>query len=67
MVRRGDSQRADRFGWFGGMANFAAIWATELAMLPSLDVAPPVTDDNPKTVAVDALHHAIYAVAADLV
>ena len=54
-------------GWPATLLHFAAIWATELTMLPSLDVAPPVTDENPKDVAIDALHHAVYAVAAGLV
>jgi hypothetical protein len=54
-------------GWPATLLHFAAIWATELTMLPLLDVAPPVTDEEPKDVAIDALHHAVYAVAAGLV
>ncbi|QDK79522.1 hypothetical protein EXU85_13275 [Spirosoma sp. KCTC 42546] len=54
-------------GWPATLLHFAAIWATELTMLPSLDVAPPITEEKPKDVAIDALHHAVYAVAAGLV
>jgi len=54
-------------GWQATLLHFAAIWATELTMLPSLDVAPPVTEEEPKAVAIDAFHHAVYAVAAGLV
>lgn len=54
-------------GWPATLLHFAAIWATELTMLPSLDVAPPVTEEEPKAIAIDALHHAVYAVAAGLV
>ncbi len=48
-------------------AHFASVWGTSLVMLPSLDVAPPVTEEPPKAIAIDALHHAAYAVAAGLV
>jgi hypothetical protein len=48
------------------MVHFGAIWATELIMLPKYDAAPPVNEQEPKTVAIDALHHAVYAVAAGL-
>lgn len=54
-------------GWPATLLHFAAIWATELTMLPSLDVAPPVTEEEPKAIAIDAFHHAVYAVAAGLV
>lgn len=49
------------------MLHFAAIWGTALIMEPGLKVAPPVTEWKPKTLAVDALHHAIYATVAGLV
>ncbi|HEV7349958.1 hypothetical protein [Telluribacter sp.] len=48
-------------------AHFAAVWGTELVMLPSLDVAPPVTEEAPEAIATDALHHAVYAITAGLV
>jgi hypothetical protein len=48
------------------LIHFGAIWATELVMLPKYDAAPPVNEQEPKSVAIDALHHAVYAVAAGL-
>jgi hypothetical protein len=30
-------------------------------MLPALDVAPPAWEQGPKELAIDALHHAVYA------
>jgi hypothetical protein len=48
------------------LVHFGAIWATELLMLPKYNVAPPVNEQAPKSVAVDALHHAVYAVAAGI-
>jgi hypothetical protein len=35
-------------------------------MLPSLGVAPPFWRWGAKEVAIDALHHAVYAVATDV-
>jgi len=32
-------------------------------MLSALDVAPPPWESEPKEIAVDAFHHAVYAVA----
>jgi len=48
------------------LVHFGAIWATELIMLPKYDAAPPVDEQEPKSLAIDALHHAVYAVAAGL-
>jgi hypothetical protein len=44
-------------------AHFAAVWGSELAMLPALDVAPPPWESEPKEIAIDAFHHAVYAIA----
>lgn len=44
-------------------AHMAAVWGTELVMLPALDVAPPVTKWGAKELGVDWFHHAVYAVA----
>ncbi|MFD1255493.1 hypothetical protein ACFQ3S_01685 [Mucilaginibacter terrae] len=49
------------------LVHFGAIWATELIMLPKYDAAPPVDEQEPKSLAIDALHHAVYAVATGLV
>jgi hypothetical protein len=53
-------------GMDGGKAtatHFAAVWGSELAMLPALDVAPPPWESEPKEIAIDAFHHAVYAIA----
>ena len=38
-------------------------WGSAQAMLSALDVAPPPWESEPKEIAVDAFHHAVYAVA----
>ncbi len=53
-------------GWKATVIHFAAIWGTEMVMLPSLDIAPPATEENAKTISIDGLHHAVYAIAAGL-
>lgn len=53
-------------GWKATLVHFGAIWGTEMVMLPSLDLAPPATEEDAKTLSIDALHHAVYAVAAGL-
>lgn len=47
-------------------AHFAAVWGSELVMLPALDVAPPITEWSAAEVGVDAAHHLVYAVATSL-
>lgn len=54
-------------GWPATLAHFVAIWGTAQVMLPSLNVSPPITDEEPKAIGIDVLHHAVYAVAAGLV
>lgn len=44
-------------------AHFGAIWSAELSMLPTLGVAEPPTEWDAKELALDALHHAVYAAA----
>jgi hypothetical protein len=48
-------------------AHWAAIWGTEMIMLPSLKVAPPVKEWGGKEIAKDGLMHVVYAVAAGTV
>jgi hypothetical protein len=48
------------------LAHFAAIWGSSMIMLPALKVAPPVTEEKPGQIAIDALHHAVYATATGL-
>ncbi len=47
--------------------HFIIIWSTELIMLPSLRVAPPITRQKPKAVLTDAFHHMVYALTAGYV
>jgi len=47
--------------------HFATIYSTALIMPSSLEVAPPLKEWSAKEFLVDALHHAVYAVAAGLV
>lgn len=54
-------------GWPATVVHFGAVWGTSLIMLPKNDASKPVTDQEPKDIAIDALHHAVYAVAAGLV
>ena len=46
--------------------HFAAIWGGAQAMLPALDVAPPPWKSPPEEIAIDAFHHAVYAVATGI-
>jgi hypothetical protein len=49
------------------LAHFAAIWGTSMIMLPAFKAAPPVTEEDPQAIAIDGLHHAVYALTAGLV
>jgi hypothetical protein len=49
------------------MGTWAAIWGTEQAMLPALIDSPPLSEQEPKTVAIDVAHHAVYAVVTTAV
>jgi len=44
-------------------AHFAAVWGSAQVMLPALEVAPPVWESPPQETAIDAFHHAVYALA----
>ncbi|MGH3871247.1 MAG: hypothetical protein ACRDSR_06955 [Pseudonocardiaceae bacterium] len=46
--------------------HFAAVWGGGLVMLPALDVAPPTSEMEASELAIDALHHLVYAVATGL-
>ena len=48
-------------------AHFAAVWGTALTIEPKLDIAPPITKWKPKDIAIDILHHAVYATVAGIV
>ena len=54
-------------GFPAAISHFTMVWGTSLVMLPNLDLAPPVNQEKPKTMLVDIIHHAVYALAAGLV
>ena len=47
-------------------AHGGALWGSEQVMLPALGVAPPLWKLGAVEVAVDALHHLVYTVAASV-
>ena len=54
-------------GWLATGAHFVLVWVTALLLLPGLKVTPPVREWGAKWIAIDALHHAVYALAVGLV
>lgn len=63
---RGGLGYAGLAGPLAAAAHLATVWAAELVMLPKLGVAPPATKWGSKEVAVDWMHHAVYAVATSV-
>ncbi len=49
------------------LAHFSAVWGWSMVMLPIFKASPPVTEQDPKAVAIDGFHHAVYAITAGLV
>jgi len=47
-------------------AHFGAVWGSEQVMLPALDVTPPLTEWGTQEIAIDALHHLVYATATGM-
>lgn len=54
-------------GVTAAIVHFGAIWGTSIIILPTFNASPPITEDDPKAIAIDGLHHAIYAATAGLV
>ncbi len=48
------------------IAHFATVWGAALAILPAADAAKPITEWSTEEIAIDILHHALYAAAAGL-
>jgi len=46
------------------LAHFAAIWGSALIILPKYNAAKPINEEEPQAIAIDVLHHAVYATAA---
>lgn len=47
-------------------AHFVAVYGSEQVMLPALEAAPPIWESGMTEAAIDALHHAVYALATSL-
>ena len=47
--------------------HLATVWGGEMLMLPVLKVAPPITKENPKDIAVEGVHMFVYAFITGLV
>jgi hypothetical protein len=47
-------------------AHLGAVWGNEQIMLPALEVTPPLTEWGVEKIAIDALHHLVYATATGL-
>jgi hypothetical protein len=47
-------------------AHGAAVWGSAQVTLPALDVAPPVVFWPKREIAIDLLHHAVYALATGI-
>ena len=54
-------------GMIATAIHYVSIFGGKSIMLPALKVAKPVTEQEPKTVAIGALHHLVYAVTAGVV
>jgi hypothetical protein len=48
------------------VAHGAAVWGSAQIALPALDIAPPAVFWPKQDIAIDALHHAVYAIATGL-
>jgi hypothetical protein len=65
-VARGLADAAGLEGTRATAVHFGAVWGSEQIMLPALGVAPPFWRWGTKEVAIDALHHLVYAGATSL-
>lgn len=54
-------------GPWASAAHFLAVWTTQLVMLPAMNLTKPATEQEPAETAIDAFHHAVYALATGLV
>jgi hypothetical protein len=48
------------------LSHFAAVWGSELVMLPALGVAPPPWKQPLSAIGTDAFHHLVYAAATSV-
>jgi len=66
-VMRGLLSMAGLKGFAATSFHLASIWGTAVNIQPKLDIAPPLSEWEPKDIAIDILHHAVYAIVAGLV
>ena len=66
-VMRGLLSMAGIRGFAATSLHLASIWGTAVNIQPKLDIAPPLSEWEPKDIAIDILHHSVYAIAAGLV
>jgi hypothetical protein len=65
-VVRGLLDAAGLPAWKATAAHGAAVWGSAQVTLPALDIAPPSIFWGKEEVAIDAFHHAVYALATGL-
>jgi hypothetical protein len=58
---RGLLAAAGLSGSAASAAHLGVVWGSEQVMLPVLGVTPPLTEWGAKELAIDALHHLVYA------
>lgn len=66
-VARGLFSLVSLTGFAATATHMAALWGTAITIEPQLGIAPPITEWEPKDIAIDIFHHAIYALVAGLV
>lgn len=65
-VFRGALDLTGVHGAVADLVHFGAIWGAAQVMLPAAAGSPPITEWSPKQIAMDVMHHAVYACAAGL-
>jgi hypothetical protein len=66
-VMRGLLSIAGITGFAATTLHMASVWGTAATIQPKLDIAPPLSEWDPKDIAIDSVHHAVYAIVAGLV
>jgi hypothetical protein len=64
---RGLISEAGLSGWVASAVHFGAIYSAAQIMLPSMSLAKPVYKQQPKSILLDVLHHAVYAAVTGFV
>ncbi len=60
---RGLLEASGIHGVTASLIHFGLIWGAEQVMLPRIKLAPPITEQSAKEIAIDMWHHAVYAQA----